>query len=80
LPYRQYLAEQFSIAYDVYLEILHCVDKKIQVVLGCDTPNWRVLNACPLCMYQLNDEPKLKFSIMCEVDGGNSLKRTNAFV
>jgi hypothetical protein len=31
-------------------------------------------------MYKLEDEPELKFSVLLEIDGGNSLKRTNVFV
>ncbi|TDL13896.1 hypothetical protein BD410DRAFT_691017, partial [Rickenella mellea] len=43
-----------------------------------DTPNWRMLNTCPACFYKLKDEPALKFSLLCEMDGNNSLKRTDA--
>ena len=31
-------------------------------------------------MYRLEGEPETKFSLMCQMDGNNSLKRTNAFV
>ena len=31
-------------------------------------------------MYKVEGEPELKFSVMCEMDSNNSLKRTNTFV
>jgi hypothetical protein len=78
IPYRAYLATQFSIAYDVYLDIQRWVDVKIQAALGHDTPNYRLLNACPPCFYKLDDEPQLKFSFFCSLNGNNSLKRMGA--
>ena len=80
MPYRAYLAEQFSIAYDVYLEIIDRVDKLILSALGRDSENWRVRHACPACFYKLEGEAKLKYSFFCQMDGNNSLKRTNAMV
>jgi Kyakuja-Dileera-Zisupton transposase len=44
------------------------------VALGRDTPNWHLRNTCPACFYKLEDEPALKFSFLCEMDGNNSLK------
>jgi Kyakuja-Dileera-Zisupton transposase len=68
------LAEQFTAAYDVYLEIQRCVNVQIQVALGYNSPRYRLLNVCPTCFYKLDDEPHLKFSSFCAVDGNNSLK------
>jgi hypothetical protein len=48
---RPYLGQQFSVAYDIYLSIRAEVDKCVKVALGRDTPNWRLKNACPACMY-----------------------------
>jgi hypothetical protein len=43
--------------------------------LGHTEPDWRLRNACPPCTYQLEDEPRLKYSILLTLDGNNSLKR-----
>jgi hypothetical protein len=72
--------DQFSVIYDLYLEILYRVDKRVNQELGRTTDNWRLLNSCPPCMYELEDEPSLPFSFMCEMDGNNSLKRTSGIV
>ncbi|KDQ49650.1 hypothetical protein JAAARDRAFT_143120 [Jaapia argillacea MUCL 33604] len=78
VPYRRYLVEQFSVAYDVYLEVLHRIDKNVNTALGHDTPNWRLLHSCPACFYKLKDETPLKPAFLCQMDGNNSLKRTHA--
>ncbi|KAI0043338.1 hypothetical protein FA95DRAFT_1584139 [Auriscalpium vulgare] len=80
VPYRGYLCEQLRIAFDVYLDVLDSVTRRVRAALGRDTPNWRMLNTCPACFYTLEDEPQLTFSFMCEMDGNNSLKRTEASV
>ncbi|PSS29560.1 hypothetical protein PHLCEN_2v2951 [Hermanssonia centrifuga] len=68
--YRQALAD----AFDVYLQIIQLVDKRILSALGHDSENWCVLNACPPCGYELDNEPPLVFSRMYAMDGNNSLK------
>ncbi|KAG1722925.1 uncharacterized protein EDB91DRAFT_1063688 [Suillus paluster] len=75
MPYRPYLRSQFSAAYDAYLEILYRVDQLLKRELKHDTPNWRLLNACPPCTYKLVDEPALDFDWFATIDGNNSLKR-----
>ncbi|KAG2159181.1 uncharacterized protein EDB93DRAFT_1237893 [Suillus bovinus] len=72
--YHRYLATQYCVAYDVYLEVLRHIDMKIDTHLGHDTPHWCMLNSCPACQYQLEDEPVLKFSVLCACDGNNSVK------
>ncbi|KAG2364353.1 hypothetical protein BDR07DRAFT_1279903, partial [Suillus spraguei] len=69
-----YLNTQFSVAYDIYLEILHCVEQHLQASLRRDTSNWHLLNSCPACFYKLHDEPKLEFDWLVSIDGNNSLK------
>jgi hypothetical protein len=54
------------------------VDRLVQQALGRDTPNWRVLNACTACNYELEDEQPLKIRRMICLDGNNSLKRVAA--
>ncbi|KAJ6474311.1 hypothetical protein C8R45DRAFT_935708 [Mycena sanguinolenta] len=75
MPYRPYLREQFSIAYDVYLELRRQTDKLVNSALGRDTPNWRMKHTCPACMYKLEGEDDLIFSMLTTMDGNESLKR-----
>ncbi|KAJ7032249.1 hypothetical protein C8F04DRAFT_1211224 [Mycena alexandri] len=72
---RPYLSTQFSIAYDVYLAILANVDARVQAALGRDTPNWRLKNACPACMYKLEGEVPIPLPFLATIDGNNSLKQ-----
>ncbi|OBZ74357.1 hypothetical protein A0H81_05684 [Grifola frondosa] len=74
VPYRSGLADQFSIAYDVYLDILDGIDRHVQSALHRDTPNWHMLNACAPCFYKLEDKTPLKFSFLATMDGNQSLK------
>ena len=75
MPYRPYLFDQLSRAFDAYLEILHRVNQKIQVALNRNTQEWRLQNECPACFHRLEDEPKLSFDWLVSIDGNNSLKR-----
>ncbi|KAL6299353.1 hypothetical protein BKA93DRAFT_819932 [Sparassis latifolia] len=74
VPFRRAFVNQFSIAYDVYLDILHDVGTLISIELGRNTLNWCMLNVCAPCLYQLQDEPALKFSLLATMDGNQSLK------
>ncbi|KAG1867722.1 hypothetical protein F4604DRAFT_1927515 [Suillus subluteus] len=67
-------------AYDIYLEIIHCVDKHLQAALKHNTPNWRLLNSCPACFYKLQDEPTLEFDWLVSIDCNNSLKRWDSAI
>ncbi|KAF7353123.1 hypothetical protein MSAN_01499700 [Mycena sanguinolenta] len=51
----------------------------ISVALGRDTPNWRLKNACPACLYKLEGEPRMKLPFLCTMDGNNSLSRFEVF-
>ncbi|KAF8179539.1 hypothetical protein K438DRAFT_1768902 [Mycena galopus ATCC 62051] len=75
VPYRPYLREQFSIAYDLYLELRRQTDARVNAALGRDTPNWRLKHTCPACMYKLKGEDELIFSMLTTMDGNDSLKR-----
>ncbi|CAA7264087.1 unnamed protein product [Cyclocybe aegerita] len=75
VPYQRCQCNALSAAFDVYLEILRTVDKRVAAFLGRDSPNWRVLNSCPPCTYELEGEPHLTFTRMFAMDGNNSLKR-----
>ncbi|KZT06566.1 uncharacterized protein LAESUDRAFT_759386 [Laetiporus sulphureus 93-53] len=75
IPYRRRYRLALSDAFDIYLSIHQKIEKHVQEALGRDTPNWRVLNACPACCYELENEPSLHFGRMYCFDGNNSLKR-----
>ncbi|KAJ7937722.1 hypothetical protein B0H13DRAFT_2226461 [Mycena leptocephala] len=72
---RAWLRTQFRVAFDVYLAIRAAVDKRVQVALGRNTPNWRLKNACPACLYKVEGEPELVIPLMVTMDGNNSLSR-----
>ncbi|KAJ7075730.1 hypothetical protein B0H15DRAFT_791447 [Mycena belliarum] len=74
-PFRPYLSTQFSVAFDVYLATLAIVDARVKALLRRDAPDWRLKNACPACMYKLEDEPPLLLPFLSTKDGNNSLKR-----
>ncbi|EGO04866.1 hypothetical protein SERLA73DRAFT_34185, partial [Serpula lacrymans var. lacrymans S7.3] len=75
VPYQKHLSQQFSIAFDLFLEIRNQVNHCIQKACGRDTPNWRLKHACPACTYTLKDEPTIEFKLLYVMDGNNSLKR-----
>ncbi|KAJ7044323.1 hypothetical protein C8F04DRAFT_1027413 [Mycena alexandri] len=72
---RPYLTTQFSVAFDVYLAIRAKAHARVQTALGRDTPNWRLENACPACMYKLENETPIPLPFLATIDGNNSLKR-----
>ncbi|KAI0684292.1 hypothetical protein BC835DRAFT_1409170 [Cytidiella melzeri] len=79
-PFNRSFVEQFSATFDVYLEILHRVESRVNVTLRRDTPEWRLRNACPPCMYTLTNEPDLGLSMLCSMDGNSSLKLVDSSV
>ncbi|KAF9030670.1 hypothetical protein BDP27DRAFT_1246108 [Rhodocollybia butyracea] len=74
-PYRRTYRTALSDTFDIYLAMLRKVDSRVARELGHDSPNYRALNSCPPCTYELEDEPPQIFSRMVAVDGNNSLKR-----
>ncbi|KAF7377629.1 hypothetical protein MSAN_00185700 [Mycena sanguinolenta] len=74
-PYIPYLTQQFTISFDLYLEVLDNIDKRVATALGRDAPDWRLKNCCPSCTYKLEGEQKLIFSMLVAMDGNDSLKR-----
>ncbi|KAF8170782.1 hypothetical protein BJ912DRAFT_860927 [Pholiota molesta] len=75
IPYKRRYRKAISDAFDVYLTILRAVNVQVADILGRNSPNWRVLNACPACTYELKEEPYLKYQRLFAMDGNNSLKR-----
>ncbi|KAG0697996.1 hypothetical protein DFH29DRAFT_878298 [Suillus ampliporus] len=74
-----YLTTQLSSAFDVYLEILQCVDQHLCTALKCDTLNWHLLNSCPACFYKLDNEPKLEFEWLARSDFWVDLESVDKF-
>ncbi|KAJ3740353.1 hypothetical protein DFH05DRAFT_1537398 [Lentinula detonsa] len=75
VPFKPYLQVQFSIAFDVYLNVLGHVHGRVQAALGRNSSDWRLANACPCCLYRVEGEPELQLRLLGTWDGGNSLKR-----
>lgn len=73
--FRPYLATQFSVCYDLFVEIRANIQKQVEVALERDSFRWRLWNACPACTYKLKDEPTLIFDMLVTMDGNDSLKR-----
>ncbi|KAG1884774.1 hypothetical protein F4604DRAFT_1919295 [Suillus subluteus] len=74
VPYKCRWRTVLADAFDTYLAILWQVEQRVNAALGRSTPNWRILNSCPPCTYELEDEPLLPFTRMYVLDGGNSAK------
>jgi len=91
-PYQPGVRDQISNGWDAYLSITREVQRRLDVALGHDMPNWRALNSCPCCQYEvchicfyslppdsfkLVGEPPLKFRKISMIDGNTSLRRVN---
>ena len=74
-PFKPYISRQFSICFDLYLEIRTATDKHIQAALSRNTEDYRLRHNCPSCTYKLVNEPHLEFSMLYTIDGNDSLKR-----
>lgn len=68
------LCRAISGVYDCYLEILHEISQCQQHALKRNTVTWEQSHICPPCLYQTENEPKLKFSMLVAMDSNNSLK------
>ncbi|KAJ3924302.1 MAG: hypothetical protein NXY57DRAFT_970235 [Lentinula lateritia] len=75
LPFKPYLMQQFSSAYDAYLEVRSRIQKLVAQALGQDSPTWRILHACPCCQNELEEDDPLEIRMMVAMDGNDSLKR-----
>ncbi|KAJ7872320.1 hypothetical protein B0H14DRAFT_3083643 [Mycena olivaceomarginata] len=74
VPYRPYLCQQFSIAYDLYLDLRRRTEERVMKALDRGS-TWRMKHACPACMYKLEGEDALIFDMLTTMDGNDSLKR-----
>ncbi|KIJ15711.1 hypothetical protein PAXINDRAFT_162818 [Paxillus involutus ATCC 200175] len=62
VQFKGYRSHQFSIVFDVYLQILRHIN------------NWCLKNSCPACTYTLEGEHEPKFKLLYAMDGNNSLE------
>ena len=91
-PYQPGIRYQVASGWDIYLSITQEVQRQLDIALGHDTPNWRALNSCPCCQYEvchmhsysiytdfikLMDEPQLKYRKIFIMDGNTSLRRVD---
>lgn len=59
----------FADAFDIYLEVIRVIDDRVKEALGQDGPDWRVLNACPACSYEVcNNQFLVLFSTTKHLD------------
>jgi hypothetical protein len=75
IAFKPYLMQQFSAAYDVYLEVKKRVCHLVDQALGCESPNWRIMHACPCCQYELKEDDAMEICMHVAMDGNDSLKR-----
>ena len=54
LPYRRRYRDALSETFELYVQLDSLVQSHIKDFLGWNTPNWRVLNACPPCNYKVS--------------------------
>ncbi|KAJ7663557.1 hypothetical protein B0H14DRAFT_2171035, partial [Mycena olivaceomarginata] len=71
VPYHPYLCQQFSIAYNLYLDLRCHTEEHMMKALG---PGRRLKHACPVCTYKLEGEDTMIFEMLVTMDGNNSLK------
>ncbi|KAJ3732181.1 hypothetical protein DFJ43DRAFT_997981, partial [Lentinula guzmanii] len=73
--FKNNLSVQFSSAYDLYIRLTESVRSRVLTSLDRTTPDWRMLNTCPPCQYEVEGEEPQPIRMMLAVDGNNSLKR-----
>ncbi len=76
---RPHLAEQLSVCYDVFISLVDGLNARVNTALGRDSPNWRLANACPPCLYAVENEPMQEISQLLTWDGNNSLSRVKTY-
>ncbi|KAJ3717365.1 hypothetical protein C8R42DRAFT_644620 [Lentinula raphanica] len=75
IPFKPHLASQLSVAFDLYVAILNAVRDRVRSHLGRRGRDWRMLNACPSCQYQLREDENLDVRMIISMDGNDSLRR-----
>ena len=75
VEFHWHLSHQFSIAFDIYLQILADVKDLVAEAIHHDGPDWHMKHVCPMCTYILKDENMLKFRLLYTMDRNDSLKQ-----
>ncbi|KAG1889612.1 uncharacterized protein F5891DRAFT_1131821 [Suillus fuscotomentosus] len=68
VEFHRHLSRQFSIAFDLYLQIRRSVAALVAESLQRNSPDWRLKHACPTCTYELTDEEALTFRLLYSMD------------
>jgi hypothetical protein len=53
VPFRRWYRAVLADAFDLYLSILRTIDTQVSEALGRNAPDWRALNSCPPCGYEV---------------------------
>ncbi|KAG6379623.1 hypothetical protein JVT61DRAFT_10136 [Boletus reticuloceps] len=75
ITYTHHLRVQFSVAFDVYLDILRRIRCALDQALGRVGLQWKLRGACPCCAFSQPDEPVLIPARLHSMDGNQSAKR-----
>ncbi|KAJ3848414.1 hypothetical protein EV368DRAFT_49345 [Lentinula lateritia] len=73
--FKPYLMQQFSSAYNAYVEVRSRTQKLVAQTLGRDSPAWQILHTCPCCQNELQEDDPLEIRMMVAMDGNDSLKQ-----
>ncbi|KAJ2923545.1 hypothetical protein H1R20_g13546, partial [Candolleomyces eurysporus] len=74
-PYQRRWRQLFADSFELYLTITNVVERLVSTALNRSSEHWRVRNACPACMYELEGEPTLQYRLEIAMDGNDSQKR-----
>ncbi|KAG1863273.1 hypothetical protein DFJ58DRAFT_656566, partial [Suillus subalutaceus] len=75
VTYSRHLWEQFTIAFDIYLQIKREVWRLIDRALNRDGTDWHLKGSCPSCAFEQPNEPPLIPRRLHSMDGNHSAKR-----
>ena len=77
VEFKVYLSRQFSIMFDLYIQIHAAVKAMVIEALHHNLQDWKLRDCCQACMYTLHDELPLQFKMLYAMDGNDSLKRVS---
>ncbi|KAG1884097.1 hypothetical protein F4604DRAFT_1919926 [Suillus subluteus] len=75
ITYFGQLRDQFSDAFDIYLQILEEIRSRVDRILGKDPNTWQINGACPSCTFKQPNESILSPARLHAMDGNFSAKR-----